>query len=113
MRWFKLTLAVALIWTSLEIVPLKKSVTHLKVTMYPPAPVHTITTEDFALKAPEAYQYLTQRSFTNKQMSHMLAWMEKNAADEEEAMYYFFETYPEIWKSWVPAAAAKRIEAAL
>ncbi|CAH0529676.1 ABC transporter substrate-binding protein [Vibrio hippocampi] len=84
-----------------------------KVTMYPPAPVHTITTESFATREPVAYQYLSQRGLTNQQMSQLLAWMEDNQADAEEAMFYFLETYPELWKPWVSPQAAQRIETAL
>lgn len=84
-----------------------------KVTMYPPSPVHTITTESFAQTEPEAYGYFEKRGFTNPQMSKLLAWMEENQADEETAMYYFLETYPDIWQSWVSADVAKKVESAL
>ncbi|WP_104035769.1 ABC transporter substrate-binding protein [Vibrio jasicida] len=84
-----------------------------KVTMYPPSPVHTVTTEAFANKEPQAYAYLQKRGFTNQQMSQLLAWMEDNQADAEEAMYYFFETYPELWKTWVSADVAAKVEKAI
>jgi glycine betaine/proline transport system substrate-binding protein len=81
-----------------------------KVTMYPPSPVHTITTEDFATRAPDAYQYFTQRGFTNKVMSQLLAWMEENQADAEEAMQYFFANYPDVWKQWLSSEDITKIE---
>lgn len=81
--------------------------------MYPPSPVHTVTTEAFANKEPQAYAYLQKRGFTNQQMSQLLAWMEDNQADAEEAMYYFFETYPELWKTWVSADVAAKVEKAI
>lgn len=84
-----------------------------KVTMFPPAPVHTITTEAFATKEPLAYQYLANRGFTNKEMSQLLAWMEDNQSDSEEAMYYFLENYTDTWKSWVSSDVALKIERAL
>ncbi|MFA0087422.1 ABC transporter substrate-binding protein [Vibrio sp. 10N.261.51.F12] len=84
-----------------------------KVTMYPPAPVHTITTEAFANNEPLAYQYFEKRGFTNKKMSELLAWMEDNQADAEEAMYYFLETSPQVWKPWVEASVATKVEQAL
>ncbi|WP_261885727.1 ABC transporter substrate-binding protein [Vibrio pomeroyi] len=84
-----------------------------KVTMYPPAPVHTITTEAFANNEPLAYQYFEKRGFTNKQMSELLAWMEDNQADAEEAMYYFLESSPQVWKPWVSASVATNVEEAL
>ncbi len=84
-----------------------------KATMYPPSPVHTITTEKFASRAPEAYAYFTKRGFTNADMNRLLAWMEDNQADGEETMYHFLEDYPQIWKGWVPAQVADKIEQAL
>ncbi|HHF2904676.1 TPA: ABC transporter substrate-binding protein [Vibrio diabolicus] len=84
-----------------------------KVTMYPPSPVRTVTTEAFANKEPQAFAYLQKRGFTNEQMSEMLAWMEDNYADGEEAMFYFFNTYPDLWKGWVSEDVAVRIEKAL
>jgi glycine betaine/proline transport system substrate-binding protein len=84
-----------------------------KVTMYPPSPVHTITTEDFATRAPAAYQYFATRGLTNKQMSQLLAWMESNQAEADEAMRYFMANSPDIWKAWLPADVAQRVNAAL
>jgi glycine betaine/proline transport system substrate-binding protein len=84
-----------------------------KVTMYPPSPVHTITTESFAIRAPDAYQYFANRGFTNKIMSQLLAWMEDNQADSEEAMQYFLETYPEVWQKWVSEDVAEKIKKAM
>ncbi len=84
-----------------------------KVTMYPPSPVHTVTTERFAARAPEAYAYLTRRSFTNRQMNELLAWMEDNQADGEAAMEHFLTRYPDTWTPWVSPAVAERVRKAL
>ena len=84
-----------------------------KTTMYPPSPVHTVTTEKFAASAPEAYEYFTKRGFTNADMNQILAWMEDNQADGEEAMFYFLEEYPQIWQQWVPQDVAKKVQDAL
>ncbi|AJR05571.1 ABC transporter substrate-binding protein [Photobacterium gaetbulicola] len=84
-----------------------------KTTMYPPSPVHTITTEKFASRSPEAYEYFTKRGFTNADMNQILAWMEDNQADGEEAMFYFLEEYPQIWQQWVPQDVAKKVQDAL
>ena len=84
-----------------------------KATMYPPSPVHTITTEAFATRAPDAYQYFTKRGFTNADMNQLLAWMEDNQADGEETMYYFLEDYPQIWTKWVSQDVANKVKSAL
>ncbi|WP_440889514.1 ABC transporter substrate-binding protein [Vibrio sp. WZ-1] len=84
-----------------------------KTTMYPPSPVHTITTEEFASRSPAAYGYFTKRGFTNADMNQLLAWMEDNQADGEETMFHFLENYPQIWTTWVPQDVAKKVQSAL
>ncbi|WP_394243021.1 ABC transporter substrate-binding protein [Vibrio astriarenae] len=84
-----------------------------KVTMYPPSPVHTVTTEQFAVAEPSAFEYLSNRGYSNQLMSKMLAWMEDEQADAEDAMYYFLETYPEVWKGWVSSDIAEKVESAI
>ena len=91
----------------------KEDCTTPKVTMFPPGPVYTVTTEAFATRAPKAYQYVSQRSYTNQQMNGLLAWIEDNQADGEESMEYFLNQYPNVWKKWVSSQAANSIEKAL
>ncbi|RDE18773.1 ABC transporter substrate-binding protein [Motiliproteus coralliicola] len=84
-----------------------------KATMWPPSPVHTVTTSDFATKAPEAYTYLTRRAFKNNLMNELLAWMEENQADGDIAMEYFLTTFEPVWLSWVSPDAADKVKTAL
>lgn len=46
-----------------------------KVTMYPSAPVCTLTTESSSKNEHIAYQYFEERGFTNQQMNELLAWV--------------------------------------
>lgn len=84
-----------------------------RVTMYPPSPVNTVTTEEFAIRAPEAFAYLAKRAFTNVQMNQLLAWMEDNQADGDIVMEHFLKNYTTTWTPWVPDAVAARIKTAL
>lgn len=84
-----------------------------KPGMYPPSVVQTVTTESFAAKSPTAYKYLANRSFTNKEMNGLLAWMEDNQADGEVAMEYFIEEHEAIWTRWVTPEIAEKVKAAL
>ncbi len=84
-----------------------------KATMYPPSPVHTVTTEAFASKAPEAYDYLTKRAFKNAQMNSLLAWMEDNQAEGEVVMEEFLKNHEAIWTAWVSADVAAKVKKAL
>lgn len=84
-----------------------------QVTMYPPSPVHTVTTESFAARAPEAYTYLSKRAFKNAQMNELLAWMEDNQADGDVAMEHFLKSSEPTWRAWVSADVAAKIKRAL
>jgi len=84
-----------------------------KVTMYPPSMVQTVTTEGFAKRAPEAYEYLANRAFTNAQMNGLLAWMEDNQADGDVAMEHFLTENADTWTAWVSEEAAAKIKTAL
>ncbi|RMF13304.1 MAG: ABC transporter substrate-binding protein [Gammaproteobacteria bacterium] len=84
-----------------------------KPTMYPPSAVDTIVVAGFAKRAPEVMAYLGKRGFDNATMNKLLAWMEENQADGEIAAMHFLETYPDMWKAWVPAEVARKVEDAL
>lgn len=82
-------------------------------TMWPQSPTQTVTTGDFRERAPEAFEYLAARSFTNDQMNSLLAWMDENQADGQFAKEHFLTNYPEIWQAWLPAETAARVRGAL
>jgi glycine betaine/proline transport system substrate-binding protein len=82
-------------------------------TMWPPSPVYTVTTEAFATRAPEAYNYLAQRSFDNEQMNQLLAWMDDNQADGDVAMEHFLKNYESSWTAWVSPVVAGKVKTAL
>ena len=84
-----------------------------RVSMYPSSPVHTVTTEGFAAKAPEAYAYLGKRAFGNAQMNSLLAWMEDNQADGDVAMEHFLKNYESTWMPWVSGEVAAKVKKAL
>ncbi|MGB0662676.1 MAG: ABC transporter substrate-binding protein [Pontibacterium sp.] len=84
-----------------------------KATMWPASAVVTLTTTDFAQRAPEAYTYLSTRNFKNDDMNVILAWMEENQADGEIAMEHFFTSYPALWKTWLPADVTAKVQSAL
>jgi glycine betaine/proline transport system substrate-binding protein len=75
--------------------------------------VYTVVTKEFADKSTDMLDYLNNRGFTNADMNQLLAWMENEQANSEDAMYYFLETYPDVWKAWVPASVAEKVEAEL
>ncbi|MBE1275406.1 ABC transporter substrate-binding protein [Enterovibrio baiacu] len=84
-----------------------------KPTMYPPSAVDTVITESFAQRAPEAVNYLANRSFTTADLNSLLAWMEENQADGEIAGEHFLNNHADIWSQWVSPEVAKKVKSAL
>ncbi len=82
-------------------------------TMWPSSPVQTVTSGGFAERAPAAFEYLSERSFTNAEMNEVISWMSENQADGEFAMEYFMLTYPDMWREWLPDEAEQRVAAEL
>ncbi|CAH0530338.1 ABC transporter substrate-binding protein [Vibrio hippocampi] len=84
-----------------------------KPTMFPKSPVSTIVATEFANSHPVAMDYLGKRGISNADLNKLLAWMENEQADAEDTMFYFFETYPQVWKAWLSDEAAKKVAAKL
>jgi glycine betaine/proline transport system substrate-binding protein len=52
-------------------------------------------------------------SFTNKQMSQLLAWQEANKSSSEEAAVHFITTQQDIWSAWLSEDARKNLASLL
>lgn len=75
--------------------------------------VMTVTSASFAKKAPDAYTYLTKRSWSNGVVNSLLAYMDNNQAGGEDGAEEFLKKHEAIWSKWVPASVAKKVKAAL
>ena len=64
-------------------------------------------------KAPDIAAFLARYTYPNAVVNAALAWAEDNSASGEEMAAHFLETYPEIWRAWVPDEAAEKIAASL
>jgi len=77
--------------------------------------VPTWITKNFAERtdAREALDYFTKRGWGDAEVSKMLLWMQENQATGEQGATYFLKNYPEVWKQWVSAEVAAKVEASL
>lgn len=75
--------------------------------------VTTVTSATFADEAPEAYEYLTNRSWSNDVVNGMLAFMDDEQASGEFAAEEFIMRHPDVWTEWVPEDVAAKIKAAM
>lgn len=80
------------------------------VSAFPAAGVFNVTTADFAERAPEAFALVENVSFSNDQMSQLLAWHSDNQASVDEAIVYFLQNNQEQWMGWLNEEAQANLE---
>jgi len=85
----------------------------LEGSRYEPADVNILISEEMEEKAPEIVEVLKKYSTTVAQNNKFLALMEDNEWSYEETAKWFLTTYKDLWKSWVPADVATKVESAL
>lgn len=77
------------------------------------AEVFTVITDRFKQAGGPAVDYLGKRGWDNKTVNGLLAWMSNSQASGEDGARHFLKTQPELWKTWVSAEVADKIQAAL
>lgn len=68
---------------------------------YPAAPVLTVVTTDFAERAPDVFELVSNISFSSGDLSQLLAWQADNSASSEEAAVHYLTQNKDVWQSWV------------
>ncbi|MCY6380053.1 ABC transporter substrate-binding protein [Hoeflea prorocentri] len=81
-----------------------------KPNAWPKSEVYTVVTDEFQKRGGTAYNYLSNRSWSNKTVNGLLAWMVENQATGEEGARYFLENQEEIWTKWVTPEAAEKVK---
>ncbi|WP_419911246.1 glycine betaine ABC transporter substrate-binding protein [Hoeflea sp.] len=82
---------------------------HPQPNAWPKSQVYTAITDEFHRRGGAANAYLDKRSWNNRTVNQLLAWMTDNKATGEESAHYFLENHEEIWGEWVTPEAARRI----
>lgn len=80
---------------------------------YKPAKVTICVNSELENVAPEVIDFLKNYNTTLEQNNSFLAYMRENEGDTEAAAIWFLKQYPEVWKSWIPADIANKVEKAL
>ncbi|MEM7194346.1 MAG: glycine betaine ABC transporter substrate-binding protein [Pseudomonadota bacterium] len=76
--------------------------------------VHTVVTDDFKNNGgPEVMGYLAKRVFPGDVMNGMLVYMGEEQAGGEDAAIEFLLQNGDLWKSWVSADVAGKVEKSL
>ncbi|AEB10819.1 ABC transporter substrate-binding protein [Marinithermus hydrothermalis] len=80
---------------------------------YPVIKVTVGVSKDFADQAPTLVEFLKRYETSNQLVSELLAFMQDNDAEVEEAAIHFLKNYTDVWTQWVPAEVAARVQASL
>ncbi len=81
-----------------------------KPNAWPKSEVYTVVTDEFKKRGGTAYNYLANRSWDNKTVNSLLAWMNDNQGTGEDGARYFLETNEALWTTWVTPEAADKIK---
>ncbi len=70
-------------------------------------------TSKFAAEHPEIVAFLEKYSLPSKVVSEVLSYLEKDAGGDAKVTAIHFLKTNKVWKKWVPADVAKKVDAAL
>ena len=64
-------------------------------------------------RAPEVVEFLEKMNVGTQALNETAGYMETENVSAEEAALWYFENFQEIWREWVPADIAQKLEDAL
>ncbi|QEI08755.1 ABC transporter substrate-binding protein [Pigmentiphaga aceris] len=82
-------------------------------TDYKPNPIVTGLNTQFTQQAPALTAFFTKVSIPDAAINDTLGWLDRENAELADVPKYFLKTHGAVWKTWVPADVAQRVEAAL
>lgn len=68
---------------------------------------------EFARQAPQLKTFFDKLSVPAPAIDDTLGWLENQGAEPEDAAQYFLRKYPDVWRKWVPAEVAERVQSSL
>lgn len=80
---------------------------------FPAVEVRIAVNSDFAEEAPEFIEFLTNYETTLAQTNEVLAFMELEGGDAEDAAEWFLREYEDLWTDWLEPDVAAKVKEAL
>ncbi|MDH2433232.1 ABC transporter substrate-binding protein [Pokkaliibacter sp. MBI-7] len=84
-----------------------------KATAYPKSIILKAANKEFAQQAPQIMAFWQKFNLSNDEINKVLATMDNNNVEAEDAATQFLKEHPEQWSQWVPAGVAAKIKASL
>jgi glycine betaine/proline transport system substrate-binding protein len=83
------------------------------VTAYPSSPAVVGAAAWIKNDTPVLADYFSKVGLTNAQISELLVFGDENKVDAQATALNFLKTKSDVWKKWVPADVAEKVEASL
>lgn len=85
-----------------------------KPNTFPKDNVMTLASKSFVEGTdPAVVEYLKARSWNNKTVNALMAWMTENQATGEDGARHFLSENPDIWTKWVSPEVAEKVKSSL
>lgn len=84
-----------------------------QVTGWKPGVVAVAAVTSLKKDAPNVAAFLSKLQVPNEKVNEALAWADDNKASGREVAVWFLKKNPDVWKKWVPADVAVRVQASL
>ncbi|HET7628650.1 MAG TPA: ABC transporter substrate-binding protein [Bacillales bacterium] len=84
-----------------------------KACAWPQEEVSVAVNMEFADKAPEVVDFLSNYHTSADLTNAALSYMEENEAKPKDAAQWWLKKYKDIWTKWVPKDVAKKVEQSL
>lgn len=80
---------------------------------FPGVKVTVAVNKNVAEQAPEVVEFLKNYKTSSELTNKMLAYMQDNNAEAEDAAIWFLKEYEDIWSTWISSDVAKKVKNAL
>ncbi len=101
------------IWETLANTPEGEIDDSFEATAYPLVEVSIATNSEFAAEAGPIVEFLGNYGLDAATVSKALAYMQDETASADEAGEWWLANNVDVWKEWVPAEVAERVQSAL
>jgi glycine betaine/proline transport system substrate-binding protein len=80
---------------------------------FPGVKVTVAVNKEMIEKAPEVVEFLKNYETSSELTNKMLAYMQENNAEADEAAKWFLQEYEDLWTEWLPEDIASKVKEAL
>ncbi|TYO96856.1 ABC transporter substrate-binding protein [Desulfallas thermosapovorans] len=77
---------------------------------FPSVDVNIVINKDLPERAPDVVEFLDKYSLNSNLISEVLAYMQRENTEAEEAALWFLREKADVWTNWVPSDVAQKVQ---